>query len=523
MPFEVPLSFVLGGGLTVVSIFSQVQLWQRKEYRWDRLRSLLFSPESRGLVWPWIVLGVALTDAAWIAFLRGNDDAANIIGYAALAAFVAHHAMRIRSRGLLRPEWTIKAASIVALSLVVVAWYLKAYFYSSELVGLQWATLLLFLPAMVAMLVGVVNIPFAWKKIQIIERATAIRHNRPHLTVIGITGSYGKTSAKYFLGQLLQTGFSGVVSTQHHYNSHIGVAQEMLHELKPETKYYIAEMGAYRLGEIAALAKLAQPQISIITAIGNQHIDLFGSQENIASGKWELAQHTAAHGTLVLNADNVLLQEKAKGEKRKIVWYSVKQKAEVYVTDTIVNARDIAATVHIGQFSRAVTIPLVSEGLLSAALAAVAGAYAVGMKPEDICTALASLKPFSRTMELVRGKNGATLIDDSYSANEQGVLNALQQLKLFTETDKRVVLLPLIELGTDAPDTHERIGRALQETGAKVYVAGTSYRRELSVAGNVQFMTDAKALAAAVSQHLSSDSVVLLEGRIPELVRRTVL
>lgn len=519
------VSFIVVG----LSILSQTFYWQRKEYRWDRMSSHLSGPDGNIFYCYWLTAAFALTGTAWLGFFFSQFGLASGLGWLALLAFATHHLTRIQRQGVLRPDFTMKALVVIGLAILVTYAYWQLLYLPSSIDSVQWATLLLFVPGMVALSVGVIHIPFTWAKQRVITKAALYRRQNPQVTAIGITGSYGKTSTKFFLQQLLHAYHGVVTATRDHRNSEIAVAEDMLANIRPSTDIYIAEMGAYRRGEISALMQLVQPTIGILTAIGNQHLDLFGSTANLFKAKQELLVHLPANGVAVLNADDVNVVNAAKVFSGTKIWYSASKPADMYAADIVVEPRQVTATIHIGKDSQTLSIPLASRGLLQSVLAAVAGAHAVGMSAADIFAALPTLKAFPRTMELRGGKDGITIIDDSYSAGEQSVLNALHHLTTFAEKHKIIVMVPLIELHQQGAFIHERLGLALAQTNAQVYIYGHSYQQNLTKgfnalkgSGSIAFFSDPVQLKKEVSNALRPLSIVLLEGRIPAVLRSSL-
>jgi UDP-N-acetylmuramoyl-tripeptide--D-alanyl-D-alanine ligase len=487
------------------SLLSQVELWQRKEYRLDRLLAALTGPELRWRFYPYA--------ASALAALLGVPAAAIII-------LLAYHAVRIFRRGFTRPQPTLKALLLLSLSLIFTALCLAALLSRVEAPA-AWAATLLFVPGATAAGVLLVNAAAALRKRSLINRAHEQRRRLSHLRVIGITGSYGKTSTKHFLSQLLP----GAAATKEHRNAEFPVAQDMLEQLPQKPATYLVEMGAYRRGEIAALARLTQPRVGVITAIGNQHVATFGSRENILKAKWELIEALPAGGVAVLNADDPKLVEAARTlpPGHSVIWYSIAQPADVYADAITVLPRSLSCRLHLANASRDLAIPLAGEAALASVVAAAAAAHALGVAPEEIFDRLPHLSSYPQTMQVLTNNAGAPVIDDSYSANEAGVIAALKHLSVFSEQDKRVIMVPLIELGAEAKAVHERIGKKLAETGAMVYVSGRAYERELAAhvpAAKIHFYNLPQELIQAATQGLSSQSVVLLEGRLPEIVRQ---
>ncbi|MDP3997166.1 MAG: UDP-N-acetylmuramoyl-tripeptide--D-alanyl-D-alanine ligase [Candidatus Andersenbacteria bacterium] len=532
MAFLTPniIAAVIGFPLLVLSISSQAELWQRKEYRWDRLFSLVRSQEwwlnYRGLL-----LGVVVfSNIGWLLALTGQLITADLFGWSEMAFLVAHHAGRIIYRGIYRPKPTIKSFLLITTLAALSLAYYFFFFISDILPALQWSTYIIAIIFLTPLSVVITNALTYWRKRQIISQATARRRRLKSLNVIAITGSYGKTSTKHFLDQILtQAGIHHTI-TANHRNSELSVAQDMLHRLDDNSRTYIAETGAYRAGEITALCRLLQPKIGVVTAIGNQHLGLFGTKEKLAAAKWELIDNLPANGTAILNADDRIIANKAQTTNQKIIWYSQERSAEIYADQIKVLPTSLQAQIHIDAAGAQIAISLLSQGQLSNVLAAIATAYVLGVPADKIFSALTQLTPVERTMQLVTKSQSVQIVDDSYSANEVGVINAINHLKLFAGTSKIVIMTPLIELGVDAPAVHRHLGEALGQSGADIFISGKAYQKHLlqgfqsaKSQNTITFMSSPKKLLTAVKKTIKPDTVILIEGRVPEIVRRGII
>lgn len=524
MSIPIFIAAILSATATILGLLSQTFIWQVKEYRWDRMKSRLTSPEGSPWKYPLYITSLFFL-ATSLFFLAGYPVLVGLVSWVSLLALVIHHAVRIQRAGILRPDMTQKATLVLILAAAMV-------FGGYVIGGMTPLSLRVFAYVLVAhavlpvmsICVALVNIPAGYKKRSVIKRATALRASLD-LSVVGITGSVGKTSTKFFLEQILKHTNKSFRATIEHRNAEYPVAQDMLEQLDDTVDVYVAEMGAYRSDEIELLGQLAKPTVGIITHIGNQHIALFGNKEKIRDAKWELIEALPDTGVAVLNADDPLLQEKAKQHIGKIVWFSVTQKADIYVDAVSFEQMHTKAVLHVGERKYDVSLPLVSRGLLASAVAAVAGAHALGVDADVIARALGKLVPYPRTMEMRKGKHNATVIDDSYSASEDAILNALEHIQRFPQKDKRIVLVPVIELGTEGPQVHRRIAKALASSGAQIYLFGDAYQKEFAQElrqATWQQFSDAKELARTVSKDLTDNSVILLEGRIPAVVREAV-
>lgn len=516
-----PIASLISAGLVIFILLSQTELWQRKEYRLDRLLSWLNSPTGQRLSLAWGLGLGSLIFAAWLFFFFEQSlNISRLFAWLVIIALTAYHFYRLKKRGLFRPKFTTKAQLIIAVASALIILNFLIFFTSFHLITLRWATLLWSLPLLVAISVIAVNIPADIRKRQIFTQAATHRRKFPDLKVVGITGSYGKTSTKHFALQLIPQA----IGTPDHHNSRLGVAQDVLKSLNKKTKIYIAEAGAYTIGEVAEIAAIIQPQIAVITAIGNQHLELFGSQASILKTKWELIKALPPDGIAILNADSPLLSKQK--TKNKTITYSTQKPADIYASDIIVKPTSLTCTLHLFSDQQAVSIPLAGAGSLSCALAAAACAYALGLESSTIFSRLQNLKAFPHTMEIKSGRNHSIIIDDSYSANEAGALAAINHLKTFPPVDQRVVLKPLLELGSAAPAAHEKIGQALGQTRAKIFLTETDYLKDIQTGlkssgyqANPIVITNPQELARAASQNLSNQTVVLLEGRLQDVVR----
>lgn len=514
------ISFMLGLLALIASILSQAEFWQRKEYRADRILAALISPELLSASRPY-ALALILAAVGWALLSRGNLPWANAAGLVSLAIVLLYHIRRAVNKGLFRPQLTPKAAAILLTTLLLTTSYVWHSAFPKLTSPLHWATVVLLVPVFTTLSVCLINLATNWRKQQIINRAVKLRQTLPDLKVIGLTGSYGKTSTKHFLSQLL----SQATSSKEHRNSEFAIANDMLEQLNNQTKTYLVEMGAYRRSEIKDLAKITQPNIGLITNIGNQHLATFGSPENILKAKWELIDALPKDGIAVLNADDEKIKQAAVTKATSLLWYSIKHPTDVYVDSITIKDRSVSCRLHIKDFVSDVTIPLAGTAALGSAVAAVAAAHALGTDSEQIVNRLAQLKPYPRTMEIITAKQGSVVIDDSYSANEQGVLAAINHLKYFTQSDKRIVLVSLIELGRPARAVHHRIGQALAKSGATVYIYGNVYQEQLAAgqSDKIHFITQPKELVSQVTNNLTPQTIILLEGRLPNVLRKALL
>lgn len=520
------LLMVLAALNVLLVTLSQVALWQRKEYRKDRMRAYILSPEGSWKKQRAVLGATGLVCSAWIFFLVNMVVIADILAVTSMVVVLLGHAIRSAHKGVFRPDFTSRALLVLLTTFAISGIWI---FLPSALLSLHFATLVALLPICVALSVYLVGVPAQMQKQRLVSRAREYRKHLKNLTVVGITGSVGKTSTKTYLVHLLGGESEEIRATSEHRNSPYSVAQDMLSRLSQKTRTYVAEMGAYVPGEIAELADLAQPKIGVVTAILNQHVGLFGSLEALSHTKWELIRSLPEDGIAILNKDDKQIVLQAREYKNKALWFSVKEVADVYATDIVLHQDRTQCMLSLGNEHYPVSLPIISRGQLVPVIAAVTTAYALGVDFTTIRERLATLPILPRTMELRRGVKNSAVIDDSYSASEASVTNAIEYLKAVGMRDMRLVLVPIIELGEEGSAVHERIGRLLHELPAHVFIYGDEYKEDIirglghNPKTTITWFDDAKKMKEKVIDGIGGKTILVLEGRIPSLVRSVLL
>ena len=281
-----------------------------------------------------------------------------------------------------------------------------------------------------------------------------ILNSMDNLTVIGITGSYGKTSTKNFLASLLAARYN-VLMTPESYNTTMGVVRTVREKLLPVHDVLIVEMGARRPGDIAEICELVRPKYGIITAIGEQHLETFKTVENIIGAKFELADYIPDDGLIFLNGDDEYIKNKKTG--KPVVTYSVRAGSGCDYTafDISVSREGSRFTVAAPGGERCVfTTKLLGAHNIQNITGCIAVAHRLGIPLSELVLPIRRLKPVEHRLQLL--PNG--YIDDSYNSNPAGFRAALDVLSQFD--GQRVLVTPgMVELG-------ERQYRLNRELGA---------------------------------------------------------
>ncbi|GAC1635547.1 MAG: UDP-N-acetylmuramoyl-tripeptide--D-alanyl-D-alanine ligase [Ktedonobacteraceae bacterium] len=296
--------------------------------------------------------------------------------------------------------------------------------------------------------------------------ATArVRTQRQHnTTLIGITGSNGKTSTKEAVAAVLSCK-APTLKTQASYNNEIGYPLTLL-RLEPQHRYAVLEMGAQWVGELAWLSNtIATPDWSIITNVGDSHIEFFGSQERVIIAKTELVQVLSANGIAILNYDDPHVRAMSASTQASVLFYGQGEGAEVRATD--IGGDSLfgrSFTLRYRNQKRIIQLHIPGEHGIAIALAAAAAGCVAGMSLDEIGIALEALSPAKGRGEIKAGPNGSILIDDTYNANRQSVIaitQAMHHTKQYPMGKRWAVLGDIFELGTFAQDEHTVSGAAL--------------------------------------------------------------
>jgi UDP-N-acetylmuramoyl-tripeptide--D-alanyl-D-alanine ligase len=296
-------------------------------------------------------------------------------------------------------------------------------------------------------------------------------------TVVGITGSYGKTTTKYIVATILAERLD-VLMTPHSYNTLMGVTRTINETLRPEHRVFVVEMGAYRPGDIRELAELTRPTIGILTAIGPQHLERFGTLERIERTKYELIQGLRGDGIALFNADDPRCARLADGTTdRRVVRYGVaadRSNLDVWAEDVETSSEGSTFALATRDAGRiAVRTRLLGRHNILNILAGAGVALQLGLRLDEIAAGVAKLEPAPHRLQPIAGAPGVTVIDDSYNSNVVGSMEALAVLESF-KTGRRVLVTPgMVELGELEAVSNERLGARAAEVCDYIVLVGS--------------------------------------------------
>jgi UDP-N-acetylmuramoyl-tripeptide--D-alanyl-D-alanine ligase len=460
-----------------------VHLWFVKEYRTDRMLIHLGTKQGRGILFPPFRLPPKSPKTIVLAGMLTVIEAAIVLGL---------------------PYPRIVNILVGYLALFPVSW----------------------------VLVAALGIPTLVLHTYRIDKA--VRRLREHtpMTVVGLTGSYGKTSTKEFLATILATDRK-TLKTAESKNSPIGIAETVLANLTDSHRTFVVEMGAYRPGEIARMASMVRPQIGIVTAINAQHQDLFKNIETTKKAKYELLAGLTGKRIAIVNADNPHVAEMGAWAKRDgcTLWgYGTSAELRTPAYDerfviTGVRSDDATVSFSIGYRGKTypVAAPIWGEHFAWNLTAAIAGAVASGMEMKDAVRAASSVANVRKVLQLTPGPKGSVFINDTFNNNPDAAVAALSFLAKYNR--KRILVFqPMIELGEYARESHIRVGKYAASVCDAIVLTNENFSdwfihgaKEGNPAVRVVVKTGSDA-AGYLAPMLSQGDAVLFKGKEAESV-----
>lgn len=517
---------------TIRSVLFLVSLWQNKEYRFDRfLVHSKENPQGKKLFlspFLWLKIGMI---AAYILVVFTNNKlvlpyqlaVASIFGIEAILVF-----KEILKHQLRRPKWNPKGIFLVGVTVTIIVFlaFTPLTDYALWLLFLDRLTF-----PLLAFFIFFLSFPTELYRDYRIYKARRKLQSYPQVLVIGITGSYGKSSTKHCVAHVLAKKFR-VLATKGSNNTPIGIANTILSGLTPQIDIFVTEMGAYKRGEIRQLCEITPPKIGILTGISTQHLSLFGSLNNTMKGKYELIASLPKDGLALFNKNNpYVIRLAQKTRIPKISYGTEKSKGRKSIKNTIV-ATNIIPT------KEGVTFDVVLAGKKSTFFAPVLGTHAVenllpaiylghhlGMSIRSIKQAVATIPPLTKTMVASKGPHGVTLVDDTFNASPNGVEAAVSYMQLY-KGKKILVLSPMIELGKEGHKEHYQLGRHLSRKCDYVFLTNDTFYKDVLKGvrdgGGTCFVEVAPLfeILSFIKSTVKRNDVVVFEGKEPGIILR---
>jgi UDP-N-acetylmuramoyl-tripeptide--D-alanyl-D-alanine ligase len=305
---------------------------------------------------------------------------------------------------------------------------------------------------------------------------------RLRATVVGITGSTGKTTTKDLLASVLSRRFD-VIASPASFNNEVGLPLTILRATE-RTRVVVCEMGSRGPGHIRLLCEVARPQIGVVTNVGVAHMELFGSARALVAAKAELPESLPAEGTAVLNADDAVVRAFAARTAARPVLFGSARDAEVRAEDVVLRRGTGAASFRLVTPAGSVPVELGASGehFVTDALAAAAVGWVLEVPPEEIAVGLATAAVAGGRMEMLETPDGLRVINDAYNANPASVAAALKAARWMAGEGRCVAVLGhMAELGPIAGGEHERVGGLAAGLGVDALVIVGEDARRIAV------------------------------------------
>lgn len=348
----------------------------------------------------------------------------------------------------------------------------------------------------------------------------------PHLKIIGITGSFGKTSTKHFLYRILSEKYN-VVMTPGNFNTTLGVVRTVREHLKPHHEVFIVEMGAKQRGDIKEICDLVCPDMGIITSVGEMHLETFGSVESVARTKFELIEALPAGGIGVVNIDSEAAYSHLKGNDIKVLTYGIENlEADYRATNIAYSATETSfALSHDDRVDEGYATHILGRGNILNITAALAVAEHLGVSVDACRRAVKQIEQVEHRLSM-RRNGGITILDDAYNSNPTGARMALEVLRDFATDGKKYVITPgFVEMGSKQYENNRLFGSDIAHADPDGVYVVNEINREAITSGLADGGYDSAKVAtvasfqeamAALQPQLKVGDVVLYENDLPD-------
>ena len=348
--------------------------------------------------------------------------------------------------------------------------------------------------------------------------AHAYRMAQKNIKVIAITGSNGKTSTKDLIAACLVKKYK-VVKTQANFNNEIGLPKTLL-TIKPDTEVVVVEMGMRGFGQIRALKELAEPDAVVITNVGETHMELLGSMENIAKAKSEILENMNEQQFAVLNNDDIYVNKMATSAEK--LTYGIINDSSVWASNVITSGNGTTFTYKskITGNENFIKMPLIGRHNVMNALAAITIAEKMGVSDKDIETAFAEVRLTEKRQEILRFGD-ITVINDAYNASPasmEAAMKTLAEVKKSAGKGRSIaVLADMLELGESSEDAHRRVGDYIVREKIDFVIAyGKESRAIIDQAAkagiSAVYCADKETAANELKNHMQNNDIILFKG-----------
>ncbi|MCQ2973861.1 MAG: UDP-N-acetylmuramoyl-tripeptide--D-alanyl-D-alanine ligase [Bacteroidales bacterium] len=442
----------------IIKLRFELQMFQQNSYRNERyakwLKKNIFAKERIFEIIPiWII--------AIVIFFNFNN--LWLLSVVPFYAFLAYKLLTKKTKLKLNFTNRAKRLFFTSLGIVAIVSVLYALFSTTWLMSIIFsATICAFLTFAILPLSNIILKPVENHINNFyINDAKRILSEHKDLIIIGITGSYGKTSTKHFLETILSQKYN-VLMTPGSFNTTMGVVRTIREYLKPTHQIFICEMGAKQIGDIKEICDLVNPSIGILTSVAEQHLDTFKNIENVRKTKFELIDSLPNDGLAILNGDYEIIKNFK--INKNAVYYSLEDKGDFVAKDIVYSQSGTEFNFYEkGEKKFSLKTELLGDYNVSDILACIVCAYKMGLTTDQISFGVHKLQAVQHRMEIKVNAAGIVIIDDAFNSNPKGAKMALQVLSGFT--NQRFVITPgIVELADRQDYYNEKLGEQIAES-----------------------------------------------------------
>ena len=400
------------------------------------------------------------------------------------------------------------------------------YFYSEKYILYYYLSMFVFgyLSYYIVWLSNIINIPVEKLVYKYYYRKAKNKlKDMSNLSVVGITGSYGKTSSKNIVNSILNSNYISY-ATPKSFNTPYGLMISINNGIDKFTNMFVAEMGAYKKGEIKELCDFVNPKYGILTTIGVAHLETFKSEENIIEGKFELIESLPKDGVGILNKDDIKQVNYKIKNDCKIIWIGIDNKDADVVASNIKlshTGTSFDVTFKGDKKKYKFETSLLGKYNIYNILDAVALGHHLNINIDKMINAVRSLKPIEHRLELKK-YGDINIIDDAFNSNPVGSSMALDTLKLMP--GKKIIVTPgMIELGEKEYEYNYEFGKKISEVCDEVILIGENQTKPIKKAlddnnfKNVHILNDVKEAFPLMNKLKDKETYVLLENDLPDI------
>jgi UDP-N-acetylmuramoyl-tripeptide--D-alanyl-D-alanine ligase len=508
-------------------------LWQLKEYRGDKMQDYISLKESSKVImdkWSMVRLG-GLVVSSLLIFVDSlnagfiNPILMTIITYLVILLMAVETlefcAKIYFGRNIPKPKFSSKAKLHTALAFITGAVILPWIFESNSLFLnlLVFNLIILMMPLIIGYWLLVIFPLDYWVKLRVFQKAKQHRIQFDQLETIAISGAFGKSSVKEFVSHILSTKHK-VLYNHKNQNSNVSCARWTM-KLDAETDFFVCELGAYKKGDGIEISKFIRPTASIVTGLNIQHYSLFGSQQNIIEAESESLNFLTQDEPAFLNWSSLMVREVNITRDIKVVKYGYisdskdSKEYDIYSTNIAYKDGQTSFDLVIGKRKTRFLTNVISVGNIENLTGAIAVALHFEIDLSVIQKAILDLPVVEGSMQVIHSNNNQIIIDDSYNANPDGVINAITTGYMLAKDNQfkfTIVLDDILELGSQSVNVHQKIAALIQTLKpSRVYLVGRNFRQI------VQSGIDAKATKVELIDIDNPSSVTTIQKTLSKL------